>query len=110
MGNIYVFLLAGHDTTAHTLAFALEILAIYPEIQQKAFEHIEQVLELGVEPVSLISRLRVVSKADYRLVIRGLSKAGAYDRLETKLGTYQQSRHTYWLSSWRHFDSTHQWW
>lgn len=52
MGNIYVFLLAGHDTTAHTLAFALTLLAIYPEIQQKAVEHIEDVLSPGVDPVS----------------------------------------------------------
>lgn len=53
MGNIYVFLLAGHDTTAHTLAFALTLLAIYPEIQRKAVDHIEAVLSPGVDPVSV---------------------------------------------------------
>lgn len=52
MGNIYVFLLAGHDTTAHTLAFALSLLALYPDIQMRALEQINSVLAPGVEPVS----------------------------------------------------------
>lgn len=34
------------------MAFALTLLAIYPEIQQKAVDHIESVLQPGVDPVS----------------------------------------------------------
>lgn len=62
MGNIYVFLLAGHgkvlfglmrttiaeiafaDTTAHTLAFTFGLLALYPDIQQKLLEEISSIL------------------------------------------------------------------
>ena len=44
MGNIYVFLLAGHDTTAHTLAFTFGLLALYPEIQQELHRSILEVL------------------------------------------------------------------
>ena len=33
VGNMYIFLLAGHETTAHTLAFALTLLALYSEHQ-----------------------------------------------------------------------------
>jgi len=34
MGNLFIFNLAGHDTTANTLAFSLALLAAYPEWQQ----------------------------------------------------------------------------
>jgi len=44
MGNIFVYLLAGHETTAHTLAFALGLLACYPDEQQKLYDHIQSVL------------------------------------------------------------------
>lgn len=44
MGNIYVFLLAGHDTTAHTLAFTFGLLALYPEIQQELYRSVTDIL------------------------------------------------------------------
>lgn len=43
-GNLYVFLLAGHDTTAHTLAFTFGLLALYPEIQDELYRSIVEVL------------------------------------------------------------------
>ncbi|KAF9039207.1 cytochrome P450 [Panaeolus papilionaceus] len=43
IGNIYIFLLAGHETSAHTLAFALALLSLYPEEQEAMFEHIKSV-------------------------------------------------------------------
>ncbi|VDB94071.1 unnamed protein product [Peniophora sp. CBMAI 1063] len=45
MGNIFVFLLAGHETTAHTLAFALGFLALYPETQDRVFREIQAVTD-----------------------------------------------------------------
>ncbi|KAG8801083.1 hypothetical protein FRC17_006727, partial [Serendipita sp. 399] len=42
VGNIFIFLIAGHETTAHTLAFCLGFLALYPDIQQKLYEHIRE--------------------------------------------------------------------
>lgn len=40
-GNIFIFLIAGHETTAHTLAFAAALLALYPDIQEKLYQHIK---------------------------------------------------------------------
>ncbi|KAH8119683.1 cytochrome P450 [Phellopilus nigrolimitatus] len=36
--NIFTFLLAGHETSAHTLSFAIMLLALYPDIQSKLRE------------------------------------------------------------------------
>ncbi|KAI0266552.1 cytochrome P450, partial [Gloeopeniophorella convolvens] len=38
LSDIFVFFLAGHETSAHTLSFALVLLALYPEAQQKIFD------------------------------------------------------------------------
>ncbi|PFH49568.1 hypothetical protein AMATHDRAFT_62875 [Amanita thiersii Skay4041] len=38
--NTFVFLLAGHETTAHSLCFALILLALHPEAQDKAYEEV----------------------------------------------------------------------
>ena len=38
MGNMYIFLLAGHGTTAHTLAFTFTLLALYPQHQERIYQ------------------------------------------------------------------------
>ncbi|KAF8745888.1 cytochrome P450, partial [Rhizoctonia solani] len=43
-GNAFLFLFAGHETTAHTLSFCLGLLALYPEVQQEVHEQIKQVI------------------------------------------------------------------
>lgn len=43
-GNIFIFNLAGHDTTANTLAYAFALLAVYPEYQTWVAEEIDEVL------------------------------------------------------------------
>ncbi|MEV7611526.1 cytochrome P450 [Streptomyces sp. NPDC089799] len=42
--QVLVFLLAGHETTATSLAFALHLLARHPEVQDRAREEISKVL------------------------------------------------------------------
>ncbi|KAG8773179.1 hypothetical protein FRC15_002220 [Serendipita sp. 397] len=42
MGNIFIFLIAGHETTAHSLAFVMGLLALYPDIQEKLYQHIRK--------------------------------------------------------------------
>ncbi|EMD41758.1 hypothetical protein CERSUDRAFT_147048 [Gelatoporia subvermispora B] len=49
-GNIFIFLFAGHETTAYTLAFALALLALYPEEQDKLYQHIRAALPKGGSP------------------------------------------------------------
>ncbi|KXN89025.1 Secologanin synthase [Leucoagaricus sp. SymC.cos] len=44
VGNIFIFLLAGHETTAHTLCFTLGLLALYPDGQEKLFQHIKSTI------------------------------------------------------------------
>ncbi|VDC04500.1 unnamed protein product [Peniophora sp. CBMAI 1063] len=51
IGNIFVFLLAGHETTANTLAFCFALLALYPEKQEKLFLQTRSVMaSLGHRP------------------------------------------------------------
>jgi cytochrome P450 len=42
-GNLFIFNLAGHDTTAATLHFALTLLAVYPEWQEWIGEEVDRV-------------------------------------------------------------------
>ncbi|KAF9442073.1 cytochrome P450 [Macrolepiota fuliginosa MF-IS2] len=44
MGNIFIFLLAGHETAAHTLCFTFALLALYPDEQEKLYGQIKAVL------------------------------------------------------------------
>jgi cytochrome P450 len=41
-GNMFIFNLAGHDTTANTLAYAVALLAVYPEVQEWVLEEVEE--------------------------------------------------------------------
>ncbi|KAF8600973.1 cytochrome P450 [Ceratobasidium sp. AG-I] len=43
-GNAFLFLIAGHETTANTLAFSLGLLALYPKIQQEAYMQAKQAM------------------------------------------------------------------
>ncbi|KAI0066645.1 cytochrome P450 [Artomyces pyxidatus] len=55
-GNISVFLVAGHETTAHTVAFCLGLLALYQDKQEVMFQQIKSVIkELGRMPASSTS-------------------------------------------------------
>ncbi|OSX59381.1 hypothetical protein POSPLADRAFT_1059568 [Postia placenta MAD-698-R-SB12] len=50
MGNIFVFLIAGHETTAHTLAFTFILLALYQDQQEILYQHIKSVVPDGKLP------------------------------------------------------------
>ncbi|EJD34763.1 cytochrome P450, partial [Auricularia subglabra TFB-10046 SS5] len=43
ISNIYVYFLAGHETSAHALTFALALLALHPEVQEKLHEEAARV-------------------------------------------------------------------
>ncbi|KAF5341535.1 hypothetical protein D9758_012595 [Tetrapyrgos nigripes] len=38
LSNAFMFLLAGHETSAHSLCFTLCLLALYPEVQEKMYQ------------------------------------------------------------------------
>ncbi|KAN0113945.1 cytochrome P450, partial [Russula decolorans] len=44
IGNMFIFLLAGHETTAHTLCFSFALLALYPAEQERLYQHIRGVM------------------------------------------------------------------
>eukprot|EP01124_Arcella_intermedia_P012452 TRINITY_DN18788_c0_g2_i2.p2 TRINITY_DN18788_c0_g2~~TRINITY_DN18788_c0_g2_i2.p2 ORF type:complete len:548 (-),score=69.03 TRINITY_DN18788_c0_g2_i2:63-1706(-) len=44
IANIHILLFAGHETTAHTLTYALGLLAAHPEVQEELYEEIWRVL------------------------------------------------------------------
>ncbi|KAH9041172.1 cytochrome P450 [Lactarius hengduanensis] len=43
-GNMFIFLLAGHETTAHTLCFTFALLALYPDEQERLYQHIKGIM------------------------------------------------------------------
>ena len=52
MGNLFIYNLAGHETTANTLAYAILCLSIHPEVQDWLHEEIVSVLrnqKAGIE-------------------------------------------------------------
>ncbi|KAF8823725.1 hypothetical protein HHX47_DHR9000191 [Lentinula edodes] len=55
-GNIFIFLVAGHETTAHTLCFTFALLALYPDQQEILYQHIKSVLADGRLPVNGIPK------------------------------------------------------
>jgi cytochrome P450 len=60
IGNIFVFNFAGHDTTAHSLAFTFMLMAANPEVQEWMSEEIRYVLgdkDLLEADYSLMPRL-----------------------------------------------------
>lgn len=50
IGNIFIFLVAGHETTAHALSFAFALLALHPDKQEEMYQHIKRVLPDGRIP------------------------------------------------------------
>ncbi|EFI27131.1 614/534 cytochrome P450 [Coprinopsis cinerea okayama7 len=56
LGNTFIFLIAGHETTAHTLCFAFALLALYPDEQEKLYKHIKSVLTDDEPPVTGIPK------------------------------------------------------
>ncbi|KAF8730610.1 hypothetical protein AX14_005373 [Amanita brunnescens Koide BX004] len=70
ISDTFVFLLAGHETTANTLSFALCLLALYPEVQANAYAEVcclwpEAPPSLDVPPVykDCMPRLEYVTAA-----------------------------------------------
>ncbi|PBK69146.1 cytochrome P450 [Armillaria solidipes] len=59
LGNIYAFLIAGHETTARALAFAFALLALYPDQQEILYRHIKTIVPDGRNPVVVYEALRL---------------------------------------------------
>jgi cytochrome P450 len=44
-GNMFIFNIAGHDTTANTLAYAVALIAVHPEVQEWVLEEVKSVFK-----------------------------------------------------------------
>lgn len=55
MGNFFVFTAAGFDTTANTMAYAVTLLATYPQWQEWLFEELDEVMrDKGAEELEYV--------------------------------------------------------
>lgn len=43
IGNVFIFMIAGHETTAHTLGVILALLALYPKVQDNLAKQLQEV-------------------------------------------------------------------
>ncbi|THH31054.1 hypothetical protein EUX98_g3138 [Antrodiella citrinella] len=50
LANIFIFLIAGHETTAHSLCFSFGLLALYQDEQDRAYQEIQKALPGGRDP------------------------------------------------------------
>ncbi|PIL23515.1 cytochrome P450 [Ganoderma sinense ZZ0214-1] len=50
LGNVFIFMVAGYETSAHTLAYSFILLALYQEEQEKFYQNIKQTLGDGRTP------------------------------------------------------------
>ncbi|KAI0720704.1 cytochrome P450 [Cerioporus squamosus] len=50
IGNVFLFLVAGYETTAHTLAYAFILLALYPDEQEAFYQNIKSILPSDRNP------------------------------------------------------------
>ncbi|KDQ58514.1 hypothetical protein JAAARDRAFT_34328 [Jaapia argillacea MUCL 33604] len=69
LSNIFVFLLAGHETSAHALSFAIVLLALYPEAQQKIYEEAIQVWPEGTDPLQTSTYKDDHPRLEYTLAV-----------------------------------------
>jgi cytochrome P450 len=53
-GNVFIFTLAGHETTATTIQTALVLLAVYPELQQEIYEELDVIYGAKSEGEGLV--------------------------------------------------------
>ncbi|KAK0466747.1 cytochrome P450 [Desarmillaria tabescens] len=85
IGNIFIFFLAGHETTAHTLAYTFTMLALYPDEQEKLYQHINAIVPDNRVPTYEMLPLFTYSLAVFNETLRmfpvvtGIPKISAED-------------------------------
>lgn len=66
VANLYAFFLAGHETSAHTLAFCFGLLALHPEVQDHIYGEANQVWTSVDDNASALTDF---NKLDYTLAV-----------------------------------------
>jgi cytochrome P450 len=65
--NMVVMFIAGHDTTASALSYALYSLAKYPHIQDKVIQELERVEEITAESLESLEYMTMFIKENLRV-------------------------------------------
>lgn len=89
--QVLVFLLAGHETTATALAFALHLLALHPEAQEKARAEVDDVLgglAPGADDLDRMPYITMVLKEAMRLY-PSVAIMGRKATAETEIGGFR---------------------
>ena len=76
-GNMFIFNIAGHDTTANTLAYAVALLAVHPEVQEWVLEEVEEVFRENGEGVLVYEELFPRLKRCMSILVRCISLPGS---------------------------------
>ncbi|KAF9048947.1 614/534 cytochrome P450 [Panaeolus papilionaceus] len=90
IGNIFLFLIAGHEasdsypTTSHTLAFALGLLALYPDEQERLYQHVQTVLTDGRSPTYADVNSLSYSLAVFQETLRLFPPVSAIPKVSTE--------------------------
>ncbi|KAF5379057.1 hypothetical protein D9615_005999 [Tricholomella constricta] len=69
LSNTFTFLLAGHETSAHSLCFAIMLLALYPDVQQRVYEDSLRLWPDGAAPSSPSPYKESMAKLDYTTAV-----------------------------------------
>ncbi|KAJ7468042.1 cytochrome P450 [Mycena latifolia] len=70
LSDVFIFFLAGHQTSAHSLSFAVALLALYPDIQQKVYEETVKLWPSGCPTTaSLASYKECMPQLPYTLAV-----------------------------------------
>ncbi|KAH8119953.1 cytochrome P450 [Phellopilus nigrolimitatus] len=71
MGDTFIFLVAGHETSAHTLAFTFALLALYEDEQELLYQQLKETIPEGrvptYEDMPLLTRSMAVFYETLRL-------------------------------------------
>ncbi|XP_055641213.1 probable cytochrome P450 313a4 [Toxorhynchites rutilus septentrionalis] len=90
LDNINTFILASYDTTASTIAATLLMLAMHPDVQERAFQEINDTIlsdDIDYEHLSKLVYLEMVLKETMRLV-PVTPAIGRVCEKETKVGEH----------------------
>nr|XP_036582470.1 cytochrome p450 [Colletotrichum truncatum]KAF6791174.1 cytochrome p450 [Colletotrichum truncatum] len=68
IGNIFIFVVAGHETTSNALAFTLAFLAIYPEWQEEIYQEIIRAANEGLPSYQDMNKLPLVLATCYEAI------------------------------------------
>ncbi|TFK72438.1 cytochrome P450 [Pluteus cervinus] len=70
LSNTFTFLIAGHETTAFSLSFAIATLALYPDIQKKVYDEVVALWPAGAPSTATLQSVKeCLPKLEYTTAV-----------------------------------------